>query len=81
MADETSASPPYPIATDSAAAHQRRLRSSSTGATVLYFATIVASNSSCEYDRTAQDGNLIQHSGHGPAATSPPAATSASLPP
>ena len=32
-------------AADSAAAHRRRLRSSNTGATALYFPTMVASNS------------------------------------
>lgn len=42
---ETSASPPYPIATDSVAAQRRRARSSSTGAMTTNFATIVAATS------------------------------------
>ena len=45
VADETTASPPYPIATDSAAAHKRRARSFNSGDNTAYFPTIVASRS------------------------------------
>ena len=38
-----------PMAMDSAAAHRRRLRSSSTGATATYFATMVASSSAFRF--------------------------------
>jgi len=45
VADETTASPPYPIATDSAAAHRRRARSFNSEDNAAYFATRVASRS------------------------------------
>jgi hypothetical protein len=45
VADETSASPPYPIATDSAAAHKRRARSFNSDDKAAYLATSVASRS------------------------------------
>jgi hypothetical protein len=45
VADDTTASPPYPIAADSAAAHRRRARSFKNGDSVAYFATSVASRS------------------------------------
>jgi hypothetical protein len=45
VADETTASPPNPIATDSAAAHKRRARSFKSGDSAAYFATRVASRS------------------------------------
>lgn len=45
VADETTASPPYPMATDSAAAHTRRARSFINGDNAAYFATSVASSS------------------------------------
>ena len=43
VAAETTASPPKPTATDSAAAHSRRVRSFSRGAITTYLATSVAS--------------------------------------
>ena len=43
VAAETTASPPKPMATDSAAAHSRRVRSFSRGAITTYLATSVAS--------------------------------------
>ncbi len=43
VADDTNASPPYPIARDSVAAQSRRARSSSTPLIAAYFATIVSS--------------------------------------
>ena len=45
VADETIASPPKPIAIDSAAAHNRRVRSLSSGPITTYLATSVASRS------------------------------------
>jgi hypothetical protein len=45
VADETTASPPNPIATDSAAAHKRRARSFTSDDNAAYFATSVASRS------------------------------------
>ena len=45
VADDTTASPPYPMAADSAAAHKRRARSFKSGDSAAYFATSVASRS------------------------------------
>ena len=45
VAPDTSASPPYPMARDSVAAHSRRPRSSRSASTTAYFSTIVASSS------------------------------------
>ena len=52
------------MATDSAAAHRRRLRSSNTGDTAAYLATIVASSSTLRCiepsrPQIAEDGKLI----------------------
>jgi hypothetical protein len=52
VAAETSASPPKPIARDSAAAHSRRVRSLSIGSMATYFITIVASNSVFRFTST-----------------------------
>jgi hypothetical protein len=51
VAADTNASPPYPMAIDSAAAQRRRARSLSTGAITTNFATIVASRSSSRVTR------------------------------
>ncbi len=64
VAAETRASPPYPMARDSAAAHKRRPRSSSNGPTTEYLATTAASVPSSRLTQTEgppfpQPGNLI----------------------
>ena len=45
VADDTTASPPFLIATDSAAAHNRHARSFKSGDNAAYLATSVASRS------------------------------------
>ena len=52
VAEETSASPPYPTAIDSAAAPRRRARSSSSGDIAANLATIEASRSSSRVTQT-----------------------------
>ena len=52
VADDTTASPPYPMASDSVAAHTRRPRSFSSGDTMTNFATRVASSSMSRCTRT-----------------------------
>ena len=54
VAADTMASPPYPMANDSAAAHTRRLRSSNTGATAAYLATTTASSFRSRCTRTSR---------------------------
>ena len=58
VAADTMASPPYPMANDSAAAHTRRLRSSNTGATAAYFSSFRSRCTRTSRSDTEQRWNL-----------------------
>jgi hypothetical protein len=61
VAAETSASPPYPMAIHSAAAHSRRARSLRTGDITTNLATIVASRSSSRLTPVLGHSHLCKH--------------------